>query len=161
MGERKTSYREGDWFAIPLRDRGYARGVVARMNGVGGILGYFFGPRLDSLPNDLSSGELTASRAVYVSICSDMGLQDRTWPVLGRIEPWDRTAWPLPLFGSVAVDGSIAWCTEYADDLDTMVRHTEIPVEEAQRLPRDGSDGSGAVEIILTRLLSSFEQSIL
>ena len=39
----KASYREGDWFAVPLRDGGYAAGLIARANPKGVLLGYFFG----------------------------------------------------------------------------------------------------------------------
>ncbi len=29
----KQKYEEGDWFAVPLRNGGYALGVVARLDG--------------------------------------------------------------------------------------------------------------------------------
>jgi hypothetical protein len=51
MGSQKINYREGDWFAVPLRDGGYAVGLVARMDNRGGVLGYFFGPRRDDVPS--------------------------------------------------------------------------------------------------------------
>ena len=45
----KLPYSEGSVFLVPLRNGGYARGVVARATGEGkGLFGYFFGPRLAS-----------------------------------------------------------------------------------------------------------------
>lgn len=41
------NYREGSRFAVPLRQGGYAVGLVARVNPRGVLLGYFFGPRHD------------------------------------------------------------------------------------------------------------------
>lgn len=47
---RKLPYSEGDVFAVALRDGGYGTGVVARMDGKGSVLGYFFGRRYDKPP---------------------------------------------------------------------------------------------------------------
>lgn len=38
------SYREGIWFTAPLQSGGFVRGVVARLDGETGILGYFSVP---------------------------------------------------------------------------------------------------------------------
>jgi len=44
----KSIYDEGSVFLIPLRDGGFARGVVARIAPKRKVLlGYFFGPRLE------------------------------------------------------------------------------------------------------------------
>jgi hypothetical protein len=125
---------------------------VARFDGDGGILGYFFGPRLSRLPRPGPNNELTAQQAMYINICSHLGLQQGSWLVLGRIEPWMREAWPVPAFGSIAVGGTIAWRHEYDDNLNT-VSWGEVAVELAKQLPDDGSAGSGVVEIILSKRL--------
>ncbi|MFE2092535.1 hypothetical protein [Streptomyces sp. NPDC059460] len=41
-------YAVGDVFAVPRRDHGHALDLVARMDGKGTALGYFFGPRIES-----------------------------------------------------------------------------------------------------------------
>jgi hypothetical protein len=43
-------YREGDWFAVPLRNGGFAVGLVARANPKAALLGYFFGPKTKGYP---------------------------------------------------------------------------------------------------------------
>ena len=50
MAKEKRRYEEGDWFAVPLQNGGYSLGLVARADGEGGVLGYFFGPRREQLP---------------------------------------------------------------------------------------------------------------
>lgn len=85
-------------------------------------------------------------------ICSALGLNDGSWPRIGQLHPWEHTLWPVPTFGSIALDGSIAWRVEYSDDLEH-IRRREVPVEEAQQLPEDGAAGSVATQIILERLV--------
>lgn len=49
---KRLPYREGTWFALPLRKGGYAVGVVARMAPRGRIiLAYFFGPKRNQIPS--------------------------------------------------------------------------------------------------------------
>lgn len=44
---------KGAVFLIPLRDFGYAIGVLARSDGDGQCFGYFFGPRVKSNEVDI------------------------------------------------------------------------------------------------------------
>jgi hypothetical protein len=48
----QANYNEGDWFAVPLREGGFAIGVIARVmpRKEGVVLGYFFGPRRNAVP---------------------------------------------------------------------------------------------------------------
>lgn len=46
----KVDYREGECFAVPLRDSGFGAGVIARANPKAAPLGYFFGPRREQAP---------------------------------------------------------------------------------------------------------------
>ncbi|MGH9822314.1 MAG: Imm26 family immunity protein [Blastocatellia bacterium] len=49
--KRKLPYVEGDWFAVPLDDQGYALGMIARARPRGRMLfGYFIGPRRREAP---------------------------------------------------------------------------------------------------------------
>ncbi len=64
----KQKYGEGDWFAVPLRNGGYALGVVARRDGRGGIIGYFFGQKYSAPPSLDEVTSKTATDAILVSI---------------------------------------------------------------------------------------------
>jgi immunity protein 26 of polymorphic toxin system len=83
-------YREGDWFAVPLRDNAYGVGLAARVDGKGGVLGYFFGPRRTELPDLSELAALSAGDSVLVRQFGDLSLLKREWPVIraaARMEP--------------------------------------------------------------------------
>lgn len=89
----RVNYREGDWFAAPLREGGYAVGVVARANPKAALLGYFFGPRRVGLPSLDDVVDLKPDDPVLVGKFGHLGLTKGTWPILGRLEDWDRAPW--------------------------------------------------------------------
>src|SRR5688500_15207999 len=89
-------YREGDWFAVPLRTGGYALGLAARSNRRGIVLGYFVGPRSTQLPTVEQTQGLAAGNAVYVGMFGDLGLLHGEWPVIGQGTGFSRADWPLP-----------------------------------------------------------------
>ena len=60
------TYGEGDWFAVPLREGGFAAGVVARANPKAVLLGYFFGPRRAAVPSVEEVSRLRPDDAVLV-----------------------------------------------------------------------------------------------
>lgn len=148
---RKLPYKEGSVFCFPLRDSGYGRGVVARSGKRGGcILGYFFGPILQS-PEDATLEGLSADHSVLCCLFGDLGLMDGTWQVIGAIPDWDRSHWPNPDF----MTRSNGWyyLVRYSDD---------NPIHETLRKPVKDDDptledaalyGSGAVEIAVSRRL--------
>jgi len=70
----KLPYSEGSVFLVPLRDGGYARGVVARAGPKGKILmGYFFGPRL-ATRDDMPLSDLAPAQAILRMRFADLGL---------------------------------------------------------------------------------------
>ncbi|MGW4876477.1 Imm26 family immunity protein [Streptomyces sp. NPDC004262] len=147
---RKLPYSPGDIFAVPLRDRGYAIGVVARADGKGIVLGYFFGPRVESLEAAPHARTFEANSAIKVCRFGDLGLIRGKWPVLGRIESWDPAHWSVPDFcrgGDTRV--------VYDGDSLAIIREERLDSRECQLLPQDGLEGAGFVEIKLTRLLDA------
>ena len=159
----RLPYREGDWFAVPLRDGGYGVGRVARMppppkRGVH-LLGYFFGPRRDRVPALEEVASLAPGDAVSVERFHDLGLVEGRWPVIGGAGPgWaaERDRWPMPAFGFHDETRGRYYRREYADDpRQPMARQDPITAEQYAGLPRDGFAFVGAVEIRLTRLLAA------
>lgn len=151
-----ATYSEGDWFAVPLRDGGFAVGVIARAmpRKEGVLLGYFFGPRRDEVPTFEEISDLSASDAVMVEIFGDLGIIHREWPLLGRVNGWDRSAWPTPEFGRFEELTGRAFKVTYDDNNPNLVVHEEqVDPDELVGLPRDGLSGAGAVERMLTRML--------
>lgn len=150
----KTKYREGDWFAVPLREGGYAVGVVARANPQGVLLGYFFGPRREELPSLANVTGATKDDAVLVRKFADVGLQQGRWPILGRLEEWDRAAWPMPVFVRHEELTGRSFKVFYDDDdPNTFLREEPAPPGVAEHAPKDGLMGAGFAEKVLTTAL--------
>ena len=155
MPRKTLLYKEGDWFAVPLKDGGYALGIAARVSRGGAILGYFFGPRYQSVPSATQLHGLAASNASFIGIFGDLGLLEGEWPLICKAEEWRRDSWPMPDFGRVDTDTQIAYRTTYNENrLTEQVKETKVSLQEAQSLPEDGLFGSGALELQLNRLLS-------
>jgi hypothetical protein len=144
-------YKEGDWFAVPLTDGGYGLGRVARMNGQGHVLGYFFGPRRRDIPTEEDARGLTAADAVLVAQFGDLALLEGTWPILPSGEPWNREDWPMPVFGTRAA--GIPRRRRYDESTFRFLGEVRAPLEEVRRLPEDLFYGSVALEVTLSRLL--------
>jgi hypothetical protein len=150
----RVQYAEGDWFAVPLRDSGFAAGIVARVNRSGVLFGYFFGPRRATIPTVDEFLDVAAGDAILVRTFGDLSLMDGTWPVIGRLSGWDRMAWPLPTFGRFEELTGRAFAVEYVDDdPNSQPREWQIAPEDLVRYPKDGLSGAGLIEITLTSLL--------
>ena len=149
----KVNYREGDWFAVPLRDGGYATGLVARANPKAALLGYFFGPRLDSAPKLEYVASLKPSDAVLVGMFGHLGLTQGTWPIVGRTPGWDRAEWPMPVFVRYEELSGRTFKVVYDDDDPAELLHEELVSGLEVSGPKDGLMGAGYVERSLTGLL--------
>jgi hypothetical protein len=152
---KRLPYKEGDWFAVPLGGGGFALGIIARMAPKGRILlGYFFGPKRASMPELAEAAHLEPAEAILVEKFGDPGLIRGEWPLIGRTENWDRSLWPMPLFGRHIEFTESAYQVQYPDDDPNGQPHeTRISVEASKRLPSDGLSAYGAIEALLTHLL--------
>jgi hypothetical protein len=147
-------YSEGSVFLVPLRDGGFARGVVARVASKGSIVfGYFFGPRLES-PAAATFGDLDSAKAALRIRFGDLGLMNGEWRLIDRIVDWNPARWPMPEFGSRDPLTGKAWVTRYCDkDPRREESRRQVNTESISDLPDDGLYGYGAAEIRLTKLL--------
>jgi hypothetical protein len=147
-------YREGDVFAIPLRNGGYSLGVVARSPKQGRVLlGYFFGERFPSVPGSLDLPVLAPENALKIVKFGDLSLMSGKWPVVGRLQKWNRGDWPMPKFIRRAPLGKGARLVSYADDDPNQLIAEEAGDFEATGYEEDTLKGAGFVELLLTRLL--------
>jgi hypothetical protein len=154
----KVPYREGTWFAVPLRDSGFGVGVVARSTKQGCLLCYFFGPRRDLPPSISDVAALSASDAIMVQMVGDLGLIRGEWPILGEPPIWDRSKWPVPPFVRRDPILGQARRVQYSEhDLFTIIK--EGPEPNDSKLESDGSLGYGAAEILLTKRLNRLSRN--
>lgn len=67
MRKKKLPYAEGDWFGVPLKNGGYAVGIIARSRRSGkALFSYFFGPRHWELPSMNDIRGLTPADAILI-----------------------------------------------------------------------------------------------
>lgn len=72
----KVNHAEGTWFAIPLRNGGFAVGLVARATAEGPhVLACFFGPKRSSISTMTEVADLRAAAAVKVARIGDLRAQ--------------------------------------------------------------------------------------
>jgi hypothetical protein len=144
-------YREGDWFAVPLGDGGYATGLVARENPEGVLLGYFSGPRRSQLPTLADIMTLEPNSAVLVGKFGHLGLKQGKWPILGRLDSWNRLHWPMPVFVRYEELTGRSFSVVYDDDDPTrLLREEQRRPGVAEHGPKDGLMGAGFVEKVLS-----------
>jgi Immunity protein 26 len=139
-------------FVVPLKDGGFARGVVARFAPGGKLLfGYFFGPRLASMSEVDLSG-LAAEKAVLRF--GDLGLFKGLWPVVDQLPDWNPDEWPMS--DAVRRDplGKMKPVLVKYDDSDPSRILSEETLENDNGLPADGLAGYGFVEAKLIKLLA-------
>jgi hypothetical protein len=150
----KTIVDEGTWFAVPLRSKGFAAGVIARTAPSGGVvLAYFFSSVWDHPPSLDRIRDVRPEAAIRVLRTGDLGFLEGTWPIIGRDPNWRREEWPTPRFIRRDELSQRAWIVQYSDR-DPNCVESEIPTSYDTELEENDLYGSGAVEIVLTRLLS-------
>jgi hypothetical protein len=150
----KLPYREGTWFGVPLRQGGFAVGLVARATAKGRvILCYFFGPRRTAVPALSELERLKPSDAIWVARVGDLALIRGQWPIIGQTESWKRCEWPLPAFVRRDPLSGKAWRVFHSDTDPSLIDREEPETYESS-LENDGVYGAGAVELVLTKLLT-------
>ena len=151
---KKLPYIESSVFIVPLPDRGYARGVVARTTSKGKILlGYFFGPRLPS-NKEVALNDLHPDKSILCVRFGDLGLINGEWLVVGTVPNWKRSEWSMPDFVRRDELSKKAWLVRYSDNDPSQIDE-EYPTDFDSELGRDSVSGYGAVELKLAKLLSN------
>ena len=157
----KLPYREGTWFAVPLKQSGFAVGVVARNSKPPGcLLCYFFGPRRNSIPTLAEVERFMPNDAIRVFRVGDLHLikgrpPRGTWPIIGHSISWKRTDWPMPPFvrREPLTNPPRAWRV-YLSDTDTLSIDREEPEPYDSLLEPYMLAGAEAAEIMLTKMLA-------
>ena len=157
MARKKFPWKEGDWIAVPLVDRGgWGVGIIARMRAPA-IIGYFFGPRRTKPPTLEELIGLSPEQAVLTANTGDMGLRDQEWLVIGSQPGFQRADWPMPVFGRDNLAGQYYAVTYDEDRPNQYLDKRRISAEECARLPSDGSYGHVALSITLDKVLAERE----
>ena len=157
MTRKKIYINEGQWFAVPLRNGGYALGVVVRGNSKSVCLGYFFGPRYEKPPNDEIIWMKKAEDAILITQFGDQGLTNSSWPLIQTTRPFSREEWPIPKFGvEIPFSAGKGFVREYEFNDSgewRLLRETLVDAKDVMGMPSDSLKGGGSVEVTLTKLL--------
>ncbi|MEJ2711045.1 MAG: immunity 26/phosphotriesterase HocA family protein [Anaerolineales bacterium] len=158
MKKNNIHYSEGQWFAVPLRQDGYALGIIVRGSyKTKGGLGYFFGPKYEEVPGDRATWEKHPREALLIARFGDLGIVRGSWPLIQSTRPFSEEEWPIPKFGmEVPLPPGKGFIREYEQDSSgalICIRQTPVDADKIQKFPKDTVMGGGAVEIKLTKLL--------
>jgi hypothetical protein len=113
-----------------------------------------FGPRYGEGPKRSDLPSFTTTDAVLICWVGDLNRMNGEWPVLGRLPNFQRTTWTMPPFvRQEPLSGRRFQATYADDDPNKLMREVELR-KNAEAEPRDFVAGAGAVEIMVTKLLS-------
>ena len=131
MSRRKLTYAQGSLFSVRLTDGSEALGVVARLNGSGIVLAYFFlgSPAAESL---------RADQADLCAMVGDLGLLEGGWTVKGPLPGFTPAAWPVPRFRMFDPLRKRYAARTYGEDLSMQKGEEVLSEEEALTLPKAG-----------------------
>ncbi|MCW5958625.1 MAG: immunity 26/phosphotriesterase HocA family protein [Pyrinomonadaceae bacterium] len=152
---KKLNYKEGSWFAVPLKPDGFAVGVVARMAPKGRIvIAYFFGDRYLSIPDLSRMQDYSPRDAIRILKIGDLGLINGEWEIIGELPDWNREIWKTPVFGRQEEFTNRNLLIIYNDD-DPSELIAEEPVNyDVAHLEEDALCGYLGVETKLSKLLN-------
>lgn len=153
--KKKIDYKEGDWFAVPLKN-GYAVGNIARMSKKGKVLfGYFFGPIRKEIPSLQEIKDLKADHALEKYRFGDLYLYNGDWPIIGSPEKWKRDEWPIPgFYRKDFLQENHYRRVVYSDtDPNHEILEESVPFKMVKDLPKDSLMGADAVVIHLEEKL--------
>jgi len=159
MSKRYIKYQEGQWFVVPLRNGNYTLGIIVRGSfKTQGGLGYFLEPANKIPPNQYDTMDKKAEGAILITWFCDLGIITDEWQLIPNGKPFVKSEWPVPKFQRIdALDTRIGYLVEYEQEnpkFSEPIRETICSSDDIHDLPKEKLSGSGAIEIILTKLLS-------
>jgi hypothetical protein len=152
MAKSKVKFQEGDVFAVPLDEGGYILGIIVRNNKIA-PLGYFFKKVYPEVPDNCEL-DLSKDSLLTAVVFGVIGLARGEWPIIGRVEGFQRKDWPVPLFQKEMLDSVGSYAVEYSDDdFTNPVGVHRLPEEEVAKLPPVGLFGYQALISYVSMLL--------
>lgn len=151
---KKTKIDQGQIFAIPLKDKGYGLGLIARKNDMI-ALGYFFKTVFEQLPiGKVEADLISKANVILIGKFSCLGISNNEWPLLKSDFVFKKDNWPIPFFKGKDLGGDDFFSVLYDDSLLKETRRW-ISKNEAENLFEHGLYGYGALEIKLSRIIKS------
>jgi hypothetical protein len=96
MKTKKIKFKEGQVFAVPLRQGGYVLGILVREY-IKITLGYFFNKIYPTIPDKVDKSEISIDKIALIALFSSMGIEDGYWPLVETNLLFKKGDWPIPL----------------------------------------------------------------
>jgi hypothetical protein len=157
---KRIRYREGQWFAIPIKDIGYCLGIIVRGSSkTHGGLGYFWSSITKNLPTEEDINKIKPSDAVLIARFGGLGISTGEWPLIQTSNKFVREDWPVPLFiRKLDFDEDKVLIIDYGQDFSGLdLPKSEILVKKSknyEKYPEDSLYGYKVVEAKLFKLLT-------
>lgn len=152
MRKKKIKIIEGNIFAVPLVQGGYAIGLIARRHKTSS-LGYFFDKIYLSPPEELDIADINNWKVALIGQFSAIGIEEGEWPLLKTNFDFNREEWPIPVLKMQDPLSEKYFAVIYDDTLFNEERHL-ITKEEADKLFGHGVYGYVALEKKLSSILA-------
>lgn len=168
-GKSRTIPAEGMVVAVPATDGcGFILAVIARVARPRSLnsrlLLYFVGSRLLSVQNCIDCTQLNSNDAISIVRTGGAKVLDGTWPIVGKIEPFERSDWSIPTFAIISdvTASGRGTLVEYIEDrLDGAVRTTDVERHVAERFPKDQAFGLNVASKLATEHIQKQECNLL
>ena len=149
----RIKLKEGDLITLPLLNK-FAVGLITRIDEDKIPLGYFYSHLTDTRYTELKQVNIDLDRPIFIKQFGFQGFKDNSWQVIGNLPNFLRSDFPVPVFFHHTLPFKPV-LVYFDDDMNEIRRQAidEGEIERYKDYPRTGLSGSGAVEIMLRKLL--------
>ena len=149
----RIKLKEGDVITLPILDK-YVVGLITRIDKDKIPLGYFYGHLTDTGYTDAQQVKIDFNKPIFIKQFGFQGFKDNSWKVLGSLPNFRRSDFPVPVFFHHTLPFKPV-LVYFDDDMNEIRRQAieETEIDRYKDYPRTGLSGSGAVEIMLRKLL--------
>ncbi|MDR2145673.1 MAG: immunity 26/phosphotriesterase HocA family protein [Tannerella sp.] len=137
----------GKLFIVPLMNKGFTIGLVARQDR-NILLGYFFDIYFSQKPSIIENSMINKDNVCLICLFGILGLKNKEWTIIGDLPNWNKNEWIVPTFKQKDPLLECYYAINYNDELNEVSR-MKINTDDAQSLYNAGVHGSGIVESIL------------
>ncbi|MDJ1496835.1 Imm26 family immunity protein [Cytophagaceae bacterium DM2B3-1] len=148
---KKRRYSIGDVFCVPLAEKGYCLGLITHIHPRLRVpLGCFFKKLYKKVPA-IDRKIIRKENVILVKKFGIQGFDDGSWPIIGKLDPFEIKEWPIPIFLR-RLNLSPPQFVYYNQDLEEVKSEEVSEGTNLSLYHEDGLGGSGFVENRLIRL---------
>lgn len=144
---------EGSIFLVPLIDKGYALGLVARHYKHSTLL-YFFKEKYNTKIKEIPTEAIRKDNILWVKLAGDGAFLKNAWPILGALTIWDKSEWPVPVFKTLDILRGFPVAVFLDEQLEEISRKRITEKEANQIQWKNGIAGTRYIEEELSELLN-------